>query len=153
MKAALIASLIGLSSLSSTVSFAKQVSSPVSLESGIIYKPLQGSNATAGYGTLKNKTAEAVTLAVVSADGFKAVELHETITTGGMMKMQKVDSIRIDKNGSFEWKPGGNHVMLFDPTKDFKENEEVLVHFKSGDKKISLPFKIKPRVEDSHQHH
>lgn len=131
---------------------------PVSIESAYIYKPLQGSRATAGYGTFKNTGKEDVTVSIVSLDGFKAVELHETVAENGMMKMRKVENFIVKKGGTFELKPGGNHIMLFDPSQEFKEGETLQVVFKSGDKQFSLPFELKardkkPEQKNPHAHH
>ncbi|AGH94471.1 copper chaperone PCu(A)C [Pseudobdellovibrio exovorus] len=137
---------------------AKADANPITVEGAYIYKPLQGSRATAGYGTFKNTGKDDITIAIVSLDGFKAVELHETVSEDGMMKMKKVDSFVVKKGGSFELKPGGNHIMLFDANKEFKEGETLNVVFKNGDKQFSLPFELKardkkPEQKNPHAHH
>ena len=123
------------------------------VEGGYVFQPMTGSNATAGYGIFKNTTNKDATLAIVSAEGFKAVELHETVESEGRMNMRKVENFQIKKNGSFELKPGGHHIMLFDATKEFKEDDEVKVSFKFNSKDVTIPFKIKLRGNTSHMHH
>lgn len=136
-----------------SVATAKTETKPIEIKDGYVFLPMKGSNATAGYGTIKNTTSNNLKLSVESAEGFKAVELHETISEKGMMKMQKMESANLLKNASFDLKPGGNHIMLFDPLKDFREGDLVQVTFNVDNKKITIPFIIKKRTEAPHAHH
>ncbi|RYZ83779.1 MAG: copper chaperone PCu(A)C [Proteobacteria bacterium] len=143
------------------------VSSPVSaklsaleksliLENGIIYRPLAGSSATAGYGTIINPTDEEVQIVGIEAEGFKASEIHTTIEENGLMKMRRIELIPISAKGRFELKPGGNHIMLFDSLRAFKSGDKVQVTFKTKKSKTALPFIIteRPTAEPvSHSHH
>lgn len=148
MKHALLLSLI----LVAGPAFAK--SAAVSVEDGVILRPLKGSNATAGYGILKNTSARPVTLSVIGAAGFKAVELHETVSENGMAKMRKMETVKIEPGEKFVLKPGGNHIMLFDPTRELHGGEKLRIEFNDGKEKFSLPFTVKARSEEeSHSHH
>ena len=120
-----------------------------------IFAPLKGTNATAGYGVLKNEGAKSVTVVIGNVDGFKATELHETTEKDGKMKMSKVDKITIDPQQSFEMKPGGHHIMLFDATREIKEGVTLPVQLLVNGKKESYDFKVVPRVQkdEGHQHH
>ena len=145
----LIKSVVTVLLLCGSTAFAESIK----VDGGYIFQPLKGTNATAGYGVIKNLTDKEVTLKVVSAEGFKAVELHETSSVDGRMQMQKVDQFKIEKNGSFELKPGGFHVMLFDATRKFKENDTVSMSFKLDEKDVSIPFKIKLRNKAAEHTH
>ncbi|MCO5142034.1 MAG: copper chaperone PCu(A)C [Oligoflexia bacterium] len=125
-----------------------QAKTEMTISEGIIYNPMKGSIATAGYGVLKNESNQDVLVKIISAEGFKTVELHETKMADGMMQMNKVESFRIEKKSSFTFEQGGNHIMLFNATKEFKENDLVPVTFKINDKKVVLTFKIKSRMSD-----
>ena len=123
-----------------------------------MYLPLDGVRVTAGYGTLKNVGNKELNLKIVSAQGFKAVELHETLEKNGMMKMQKVESLKLGVNETFELKPGGNHIMLFDPLKKFKDSEKVKITFSDGTQNLLLHFNMQPREtaqkpNKEHHHH
>ncbi len=138
---------------SAFMAVAKVESKPFEVKEGYIFQPTKGSNATAGYGLLKNISTKEIKITVVSADGFKAVELHETVAEKGMMKMKKVESIQLSKDGTFELKPGGNHIMLFDPTKEFKDGDLIRVTFDVDKNQVTIPFAIKPRATAPHGHH
>jgi copper(I)-binding protein len=120
-----------------------------------IFAPLKGTNATAGYGMLKNENAKDVTIIIGKVDGFKVTELHETTEKDGKMKMSKVDEVVIKAKQSFEMKPGGHHIMLFDATREIKEGDTLPVQILVNGKKESYDFKVVPRVqkEEGHHHH
>ena len=118
-----------------------------------IFLPVKGSNATAGYGVLKNISKKSITVEVVSAVPFKAIELHETLEKDGRMSMQKINQITIAPNQIFELKPGGHHIMLFDASQDLKKDQMVSLVMKINNKEQKFNFKVVPRVESSHSHH
>lgn len=125
------------------------------LKDARIFAPLKGTNATAGYATIMNTSNSAIKVTIEKADGFKAVELHESLEKDGRASMQKVDSITIEPKSSFELKPGGHHIMLFDSKKTFKDGELVSVDFGVNGKSTSQKFKIVPRAStgEDHSHH
>lgn len=136
-----------------SIATAKTEAKLIEIKDGYVFIPMKGSNATAGYGSIKNMTSKDLRLSVTSAEGFKAIELHETISEKGMMKMQKMEGVNLLKNTSFDLKPGGNHIMLFDPIKEFKEGDIVQVTFSLGKQKAKIPFKIRQRTESPHAPH
>lgn len=82
---------------------------------------LARSSATAqGNGAVYFTIANSATLpdllvsASVSDTIAKTTEIHETKQAGGMMSMSPVKSVLIPANGTVEFAPGGNHVMLMD---------------------------------------
>lgn len=128
----------------------------LTIEKPYIYTPLKGAPATAGYGVFKNNSKESIKVSIEKADGFKAVEMHESFMKDGHMAMQKIDSITIEKNKEFILKPGGHHIMLFDATKEFKDGDKTKVSFKVNGKPVSYEFTVEPRVKNSdkeHHHH
>lgn len=107
-----------------------------------IFLPLKGAKATAGYVEIKNDGATEVILKLKSVDGFKTVETHETIEKNSQMVMQKIDQFKIPAYSSFDLKPGGNHIMLFEPTREFKEGDKVQAIFTANGQEVKLPFKM-----------
>lgn len=115
--------------------------------------PIKGTTVTAGYGNIVNSSSKPVTLTVIKAKDFKAVELHQSFEKDGRMGMEKVDSITIEPGKTFELKPGGYHVMLFDALKPLKENNSVIVVFKVDGKPLEQKFNLVPREQASESHH
>lgn len=120
-----------------------------------IFVPMKGTNATGGYGVFKNTSKEKITVKIETAEGFKAVELHESLEKDGRMAMQKIESFDIQPGATFELKPGGHHIMLFDATKEMKVAGAVPVTFTVNNKAQTIEFKLEERVkkEEHHHHH
>jgi copper(I)-binding protein len=113
-----------------------------------IFTPMKGMKMTAGYGDLKNTSDKPLTVKVLDAKGFKAVELHESSHEDGKMKMKKVEEVKIEPTKTFSFKPGSYHLMFFgaDPSV-VKEGEMVPVEFDLNGTKQVVEFKVMPRTE------
>ena len=83
-----------------------------------------GSMNSAVYMMLTNPGDSPDRLISAAADVAGAVEIHESIMDGDMMRMQQVSGgIEIPANGQVELKPGGLHVMLIGLTRDLNPGE------------------------------
>lgn len=146
--------LMGSILLISSVAFAQGTTAVVEFTGAKIFAPMKGSNTTAGYGVIKNISDKEVVLKIAKANPFKAVETHETTEKSGKMAMVKVDSFKIPAKGSLELKPGGNHIMLFDATREVKAGEDVVVQFMVDGKAIESKFKVEIRTDaNPHANH
>lgn len=121
-------------------------------ENARIFEPLKGSNATAGYAVIKNETDKDVEITLKLVEKFKAAETHESSEENGKMSMKKVDSFKVPAKGILELKPGGRHLMLFDPTEKIKQNSSLKVVFTVNGKEESVKFKVISRQEKSEDH-
>lgn len=110
-----------------------------------IIVPIKGSKITAAYGKLKNGSAKTIKMKIIGAVGFKAAEIHESFESGGKMGMRKIEEFEIPSGESLELKPGGFHVMLFDPTKDMRIGRDIEIKFLKDGKLITENFKVMPR--------
>lgn len=132
-------------SLFSVFAFAK--SSTLEMTDARIFAPVKGSVATAGYAVVKNNSKKPVTLAIAAVAPFKAVEMHETLEKDGRMTMQKKDQFVVEAGHTLELKPGGNHIMLFEPSREVKEDETLSVEFLVDGKSEKFDFKVISRVQ------
>lgn len=57
--------------------------------------------------------AEGTSLVSVSSPLVRRIELHESMTGGGMASMKKLGDVDFAYDGTIEFKPGGRHAMLF----------------------------------------
>ncbi len=117
-----------------------------------IFEPMKGTKVTAGYVTWRNLMDKPITVQVLAADGFKAVEMHQTTHEGDKMKMQKIDKLTIPAKGSVELKPGGYHLMLFEPAKSVKVGTKVLVHLLIDGKHAEMEFPVVKRPAGAMKH-
>lgn len=67
----------------------------------------------AGYMTVRNAGGAADTIVSVSSPLAKRIELHTHLMEGGVMKMRQIEELEVPTNGTAEFKPGGNHLMVF----------------------------------------
>lgn len=103
-------------------------------------RPSSQNMGTALYFIIENNSSKTDTLFKVDCDFAGKVEIHETYSQGDMMGMRKVDFVVIDGKTSFEFKPGGYHVMLMKLKKDINDGdkENFTLYFKqAGEIKIT----------------
>lgn len=133
---------------------AKKETAAVTVTEAKILVPLKGTTVTAGYGEIKNNSKKAVTLQVKSAAPFKAIELHESVEKDGHMAMNKLEKITLEAGKSLTLKPGGHHLMLFDPSKEIKVGEKITVEFDQDGSPLKLVFEVSDRStkQDAHDH-
>lgn len=99
--------------------------------SDVFIKPvMKGKNSTAGYATLHSICSTDMELIGVEVPFKSVVELHDMKHEDGVMKMNKVDSIKIEPNKTVELKKGGMHIMFMDIKDDLLEKSQMKVKFK-----------------------
>ena len=74
-----------------------------------------------------------------------AVEVHESVMYGEVMRMQKVEELELPAHGTVEMKPGGVHLMLLGITRPLEDGEEIeitLRFMRSGEMTVTLPVRL-----------
>ena len=110
------------------------------------------SNITAAFMELVNPMTEDDILLSAETEIARVVELHNMVHEDGMMKMKKVDHIKIPAKGSASLKPGGFHLMLIGIKKAIKEGDMVplTLHFQNaGTKHVQAVVK---KIQIKHHH-
>ncbi len=107
-----------------------------------------------GFMTIANDGAEADALIAIRAD-FDRVELHQSVETDGVAKMQHVERIEIPAGETVELAPGGYHVMFMglngDPLEVDEKIPATLVFERAGE--VPVEFNVESRREPSAQDH
>ena len=129
----------------STQSKAKSQKSELAFSNSYVFKPMSGVQITAGYTLIENKSSVDATLKVLSADGFSAIELHETKQSDGRAQMHKVEQFVIPAKSKLAFEPGGAHIMLFDPSNELSNLSDMKIHFLVNNKRQSVSFSLKSR--------
>lgn len=88
-------------------------------------RSLPGPTPSAGYFVIKNTGANEATLIALSIPNFDQVSLHQTIDQDGMSRMAVADEIPIPAGGQLQFKPGGYHAMLEQPSRKLTVGTEV----------------------------
>ncbi|WP_281546910.1 copper chaperone PCu(A)C [Pseudoalteromonas sp. PAR1] len=121
---------------------------------------LPASKATVAYLTITNPSDHATVLTKAELDGLGRVEIHQHTHVDGMMKMQQVLSLEISAHSQVEFKPGGYHLMVFEPEDELKAGQErkLTLYFKNGNrvfaqaKVVSLQEMSEQAANKSEQH-
>jgi copper(I)-binding protein len=117
----------------------------VSTENNIISELRPGQKVTAGFMDITvSKDAKIIK---IEAEMIGFIESHSMVMDGEIMKMRKITPALL-KNKKYRFKPGGNHLMLFEVDRGLKSGDDVslLFTFQLKNKKIStkfIKFKIK----------
>ncbi len=108
----------------------------VSVIEPVIKLPAVPGNPGVLYFTMQQSAGKENTLVAVHVDGAERAEMHETKTVNGVSSMEPVSSVTFSEDQPAEFKPGGNHVMLFKLADTVKPGKDVEVTFTlaNGDK-------------------
>ena len=88
--------------------------------------PPPGAATAAGYLAITNTGRTPDRLIAVSTPDAAKVEIHQTSTTGGVMRMRLVaGGLAIAPGQTVTLGPGGYHLMLIGPTHAFRMGEHV----------------------------
>lgn len=117
----------------------------IKVENARVFIPFKGRTMTAGYGEVKNLTDKEIVLKIVKDDKFKAIELHESYKQDGKMGMRRIEEFKIPANGELNLKPGGHHLMFFNPVKELTKDEKVNITFNIDGKETTIAFPLMER--------
>ena len=108
--------------------------------------PATTGKTSAGYMMISNTSAVADRLIAAEAD-FPRVEMHNTIVTDGVAKMQKQTAIEIPAGGQAQFAPGGLHIMFMGLSQHLMDGDSIpatLVFENAG--RVDITFHVKPRA-------
>ena len=91
------------------------------------------SKVMVAYLTIRNETSEKIEIVRAESDLYSSIEFHETKHENGIARMIRHQSLTIPANDKLILQRGGNHLMLFNPTKALKANDEVKIIFTLSD--------------------
>ena len=106
-------------------------------------KILSASKVGAGYVTIHNASKFSLIITDIHSPFFEHIELHDFKEEDGIAIMRKVEFPHsISKDSSLIMKSNSWHLMLFHPTVNFKNNQEIPIFFVSEQNKFKVNFKI-----------
>lgn len=105
---------------------------------------LPGKMATGAFMKIENLTDKELSLVKAESTVSKVVELHDHIKIDGVMKMSKVDQIKVPAKGAVELKKGSLHIMLIDLKEPLVEKQKIdLVLYFSNNKTQTITAEVK----------
>ncbi len=116
-----------------------------------------GQTISAVFMTINNSSDKELSLVNATSNISKIVELHSHVHENGMMKMRRVESIKIPAKGQAVLKPGGFHIMLIDLHDNLKIDQKVSITLTFSDnssmditavvRKIMMPGMMKMKMK------
>jgi copper(I)-binding protein len=96
------------------------------------------------YLTVRNTGAAPDAIVEARTDAAHRVELHETRSEGGVMRMHPRSRFDVPAGATLEMKPGGHHVMLLGLTRDLAPGDSVTLTVtfeKAGPVTVTAPVR------------
>lgn len=107
------------------------------------FRAMPGALPAGGYFTIANPGPKPMTLVAAQSPACGSLMLHMTHTMSGMTHMMPVEKVEVPAGGSFEFKPGGYHLMCMEP-KALKPGTSVPVTLKFADgSSVTATFAVK----------
>ena len=100
------------------------------------------SKVMVAYLTIINETSKETKIIHAESELYSSIEFHETKHDHGIAKMIRHQSLNIPANDKLVLKRGGMHLMLFNPTKILKADDEIKIVFTLSDgstQSINIP--------------
>lgn len=135
--AAAALALAGCSSDEETPSSAASVQEEAGLTFTDMWTKAVDEKMTGSFGTIENTTDDDIIVESASYEGAGVVQLHETVEKDGKMMMQEMThDFVIPAGGSYELKPGGDHIMLMKLTGPLEAGDLITItlNLKNGEK-------------------
>ena len=106
----------------------------------------------AGYFSIENRTAETLRLLRVSSTDYARIEIHRNRIVADTVKMEALQSLSIAAQEKRVFRPGGYHLMLFEPAKYFQQGESIVLQFAFSNGAV-IPVRAEVRKLDGRHHH
>lgn len=113
--------------------------------SGCWIRQLPANLPSGGFLTLHNSGDKAVVLQGASSADYGHVMMHQTTESDGVSRMSEVHEITLQPGQTFEFRPGGHHLMLEEPRAGLKVGDTIQVVFETREgQRFNASCEIKP---------
>ena len=103
-----------------------------------------GAPMLAGYVELKNLGEQPLKLKGGQSGAFGFVEIHRTEEVDGISRMRQVPLLEIAPGETVKLQPGGMHLMLMRPTREFAEGATVVIDIlDQNDEPLPVAFTVR----------
>jgi copper(I)-binding protein len=79
------------------------------------FRALPSGQPAGGYFTMKNSGSAPVELVAAETAACGMLMLHQSVSSGGMSRMEDVKSVNVPAGGTVSFAPGGYHLMCVNP--------------------------------------
>ncbi len=88
-----------------------------------------GVPSLAGYVTIANPCKTPITIVGVESLDFAMPMIHQSVVENGISKMRDAGKLVIGPNDQLLFQPGGLHLMLMKPRRQFQEGDKARIRF------------------------
>lgn len=101
----------------SVADLAEPMADAITVRDGWVRQPPPGASVAGAYFSIHNAGSADDRLLAVATEAAAHVEIHEMRSEDGMMRMRELpDGLPLPAGASTHLEPGGNHLMLINPT-------------------------------------
>jgi copper(I)-binding protein len=105
---------------------------------------LPGGVPLAGYATLANVSDQPVVLTSATSDAFHDLSLHQTLQTGGTVRMSPLERISIAPHTTLDFEARGIHLMLMQPRETLDPHGAVPITLQFADgSSLTVQFQVR----------
>ena len=101
----------------------------VSVDDAVVTLPAVAGRPGAAYFTLRTNT-DPTRLVGIDSAGVGRIELHETVSAGGVSRMAPLASSAFSSNAPLVFAPGGRHAMLLDVQRSLRPGDRLGLTFR-----------------------
>ena len=103
----------------------------LSIDNARVRDLIPGQDKTVGYFDITNDGQAPVVIVGASAAPVRTMEIHTIIQDGDVMRMRRLTEVVVAPGATVQFKPGGNHLMLFG-VRSLEETLDVELRFEDG---------------------
>jgi copper(I)-binding protein len=137
-----------------TVSMPAGAASNLAFTEAYVAAAPPGISAMAAYMVIENPGDSSRRIIAISSDDFAEVQIHRSTLEKGVARMEQMESLPVEPGSKVELSPGGIHLMLLEPVRDFELGEIILLQVREADgTEHSLGLKVRRTAAPHHHHH
>ena len=112
------------------------------------------SKVMAAYMEIENETPADRQAVALQCSAFERAEFHRSIDKDGIASMEHLTVLEIPANSELELRPGGFHIMLFNPARRLLAGDttDCSMKFDNGTS-INFELEVKKASTEDHSHH
>jgi copper(I)-binding protein len=141
-------------SLALVISNAAFAGDELEIEDAWIAEAPPVSKVMAAYMEIENETQHDRQATSMQCEEFERAEFHRTVEKNGMASMEHQQVLNINADSELELRPGGYHIMLFNPARRLQAGDQTgcSMTFDDGTT-INFDLKVKKSSVEDHSHH
>jgi len=112
------------------------------------------SKVMAAYMEIANETRQDHQATSMQCKEFERAEFHRTVEKDGMARMEHQQVLNIKANSELVLKPGGYHIMLFNPARRLQAGDKTGCSLTfDGGSRVNFELEVKKSAVEDHSHH